>query len=313
MARGSDGSVFVFFLFAGFLVWLFSVFNKKNASLAERKAAAKLESERVILSQQFNAERVKLHQQLDADRNIVLHEIETKRLHLLEKESTLKSLTVSFDEGYICGRKWLAEFIAEADKKHDDELSDYLYSKDRPAPKAAEAVADAKREKRQALQRLKFLEYQLLSYKEYFPYLEEFEDAILDEKISHTSDGHLDLKDFDKVSLYISKDEYAQLSVTEKNQRALDNYIKRPKSNWEIGRLYERYIGYIYECEGWDVVYHGAIKGFEDLGRDLICKKDGIYEIVQAKCWALDKVIREKHIFQLFGSSLAFEIENGLS
>ena len=51
---------------------------------------------------------------------------------------------------------------------------------------------------------------------------------------------------------------------------------------------------------GWLVTYHGALHGFEDLGRDLICIKDKIVEIVQAKCWSKSKVIHEKHLFQLF-------------
>ena len=54
----------------------------------------------------------------------------------------------------------------------------------------------------------------------------------------------------------------------------LDRYLARPKSDWEIGRLYERYLGHLRETNGWVVTYHGALRGFEDLGRDLICVKD---------------------------------------
>ena len=66
---------------------------------------------------------------------------------------------------------------------------------------------------------------------------------------------------------------YEGLTPSEKLQKMLDWYWNRPsKSNWQIGRDYERYIGYLYETKGWNVYYHGK-KGFEDLGRDLICKK----------------------------------------
>jgi len=52
------------------------------------------------------------------------------------------------------------------------------------------------------------------------------------------------------------------------------------------------------------------VKGYEDLGRDLICKRDGKTYIVQAKCWAAEKLIREKHIFQLFGTTQLYLMNN---
>jgi len=71
----------------------------------------------------------------------------------------------------------------------------------------------------------------------------------------------------------LTKSEWRQLTQQEKYQRALDNYWNRHKSNWEIGRDYERFIGYGYELKGWDVTFFGAVKGFQDMGRDLIVKK----------------------------------------
>ena len=97
---------------------------------------------------------------------------------------------------------------------------------------------------------------------------------------------------------------------TEKFQKALDRYWQRHKSNWEIGRDYERYIGYCYELDGWDVDFFGAIKGLEDMGRDLICKKNNDIIIVQCKYWSNEKIIHEKHILQLFGSCIQYGIEH---
>ena len=65
----------------------------------------------------------------------------------------------------------------------------------------------------------------------------------------------------------------------------------------------------MYEIKGWNVYYHGK-KGFEDLGRDLICTKDGTVEIVQCKYWAKEKIIHEKHIYYLFGTSVEYYLEN---
>lgn len=86
------------------------------------------------------------------------------------------------------------------------------------------------------------------------------------------------------------------------NQAELDNYLQSNLSGFEIGRLYERYIGYLYEMEGYEVHYHGATKGYEDLGRDLIVRDDKKIWIVQTKCWAKYKRVQEKHIFQLYGT-----------
>ena len=74
--------------------------------------------------------------------------------------------------------------------------------------------------------------------------------------------------------------------------------------------MFERYIGYCYEQNGWEVEFIGAIKGLEDMGRDLICRKSGKLQIVQCKYWAAEKTIHEKHIFQLFGSCVQYGIEH---
>src|SRR3989339_250432 len=94
------------------------------------------------------------------------------------------------------------------------------------------------------------------------------------------------------------------------NQMALDRFWKRPKSKWLIGRLYERYVGYLFEKEGYDVEYVGIFKGFEDLGRDLICKKGKNITIIQCKNWSKFRTIYEKHIFQFFGTVFQYRDEN---
>jgi hypothetical protein len=52
------------------------------------------------------------------------------------------------------------------------------------------------------------------------------------------------------------------------------------------------------------------LRGFEDLGRDLICKRGKVVEIVQAKCWSATKTIHEKHVFQLYGTTLLYRLQN---
>lgn len=217
----------------------------------------------------------------------------------------------SFKAGFLTGRRWLAEFIAEAEQARD-RRDDYLRFKSHPARKSAEIVKEVKREKRALAERVKFLDYQLTAYEEYFPQLEEYRDLILDERVplAADSDNLEELEAADPSQLYMSREEWQRLSVSERNQLALDRYLGRPKSNWEIGRYYERHLGYLRETAGWVVTYHGALHGFQDLGRDLICIKNGAVEIVQAKCWSSSKVIHEKHLFQLFGTTVLYRLEN---
>ena len=77
----------------------------------------------------------------------------------------------------------------------------------------------------------------------------------------------------------------------------------------EVGRLYERYIGYLYEKDGWHVTFKGIFDGFDDLGRDLVCIKDDEHHIVQAKCWSRNSQIHEKHIYQLHSSTLHYRMQ----
>ena len=94
-------------------------------------------------------------------------------------------------------------------------------------------------------------------------------------------------------------------AITEKDKRqlALTEWISRKKSNAEVGRMYERYLGYKYEQDGWTVAYNGATAGLHDMGRDLICTKDTVVKVVQAKYWSRQSTIHEKHIFQLYGTT----------
>ena len=72
------------------------------------------------------------------------------------------------------------------------------------------------------------------------------------------------------------------------------------------------YVGYKYSQKGFKVDYHGSYMGLEDLGRDLIVKKDDITLIVQCKYWASEKVIHEKHITQLYGTTVCYCFENSI-
>lgn len=113
----------------------------------------------------------------------------------------------------------------------------------------------------------------------------------------------------DKRIADLSKDEWNALNETQKSQLALDRYNERRKqSKAQVGRDYEEYIAHLFrvKLKGCDVSMFGEQKGLNDLGRDLIVKHGGKVYIVQCKRWSTEKVIREKHIMQLFGSTIEY-------
>ena len=120
-----------------------------------------------------------------------------------------------------------------------------------------------------------------------------------------------ELSEYDSSRDYLSKEEYASLTVTERNQLALDRYNNsHNKTKWQIGRDYEQYVGYQYRKKGYDVDDFGSYMGLEDLGRDIIAKKDDTVLIIQCKYWSSIKQIHEKHITQLYGTMISYCIEN---
>jgi len=203
----------------------------------------------------------------------------------------------------------LLEYIATYEKVRDDYLAGYLAHKPHPALSSAQIVKEEARRRREA-------EFQNKKTKSIIEYYESIAPFLLDFKEEIIEDEDIALQEFteeeqaDPVSNFLTKEEYRKLPSAQRNQMALDRYWKRPKSKWLIGRMYERYIGYLYEKEGYDVNYHGIFQGYEDLGRDLICNKGKNFLIVQCKHWSQFKTIHEKHIFQLFGTFFQYKDAN---
>lgn len=94
-----------------------------------------------------------------------------------------------------------------------------------------------------------------------------------------------------------------------RNQLALDRHLRSRRSKWEVGRDFERYVGYQMEQDGFAVNYFGALQGVEDLGRDLVARRDEETLIVQCKYWSRERTIHEKHIYQLYGTYCDYVID----
>ena len=232
--------------------------------------------------------------------------METQRKDLEERKAAFEIIMAEKETGF----PWLAGKIAEFYAAKDEAIATRLETKKNPAFKTADEVRRIKADKRSLMTELRMHQYQLEYYESLFPWLLEYRD-IPDEKIIRREVGSEAESEEDPAFQFFTPAERASLSKTELFQRALDRYVARRKTNWEIGRDYERYIGSQLEMDGYDVEYFSARRGKEDMGRDLIAKKAGRVEVIQCKYWAQDKTIHEKHIFQLFGSALMYAYDEG--
>jgi hypothetical protein len=207
---------------------------------------------------------------------------------------------------------WLAEQIADLSLIADSCRHDNLIYKPRPAIKAAETVAAIAKEKRELIEQNKKMEYQLNYYETVFPWLEDFKEIPPKKAYEYVQDTKKDTSDeYESLRQWLSPDEYKKLPNVEKYQLALDRYLKKEKNIWEVGRDFERFVGYQYEINGFRVTYEGATKHLEDMGRDLIVQVDKHeFLVIQCKRWAKEKIIHEKHIFQLFGTLTLLRVQN---
>lgn len=204
--------------------------------------------------------------------------------------------------------------VEEIVEKEFEELDNFivrLENKDHPAPAQADKVRIATKKIREYEKKYKLMRYEYNLLFELFPelnnYIEYYDETTNDVTIN-------DIKEtFDYVKNIISKTEWEKLSENERNQLALNRYIeKRKKSKWEVGRDYELFIGQEFENNGYIVDFCGIKDGLEDKGRDLIAKKGKEVIVIQCKNWSKDKVIHEKHICQLFGTSFKYGLDNNV-
>lgn len=206
---------------------------------------------------------------------------------------------------------WLATLFADYRYIQDKDNESELRRKSRPAMRSADQISVIAREKREIQKLCKMYEYQLNYYEKMFPWLEDFKEVEPLEAWSYVENRNFDTNnEYETVKSWLSPEEYQNLSSANKWQLALDRYKKKKKTNWEIGIDYERYIGYLFEEQGFKVKYNGALTGLEDMGRDLIATRKNLMIVIQCKRWAERKEIHEKHVFQLYGSVVVLRTQN---
>lgn len=191
-----------------------------------------------------------------------------------------------------------------------DISANYLETKKFPAPKEAYRIRELKKKTKEHVELFKRMEYKYEELFYLFPELEEYVEKFEYLRDLDKNQNIEELQEnYDNSKKYLSREEYLELPVDERNQLALDRYIEGQKTNWQVGRDYEMYVAYRYRKSGWNVSNDGIEKKLKDLGRDLICYRNKEMHVVQCKRWSAQSTIHEKHIAQLYGTTVMFDIE----
>lgn len=204
----------------------------------------------------------------------------------------------------------LLQAIDHYEKIKDEKVEQFLRYKSHPSIKGAEVVKGEAQRRRRAEYENRMTNAIIEYYESVAPFLADLKNDIVDFDDEEKYREFNEEERLDPTTQFLTKEEFRKLSSVEKNQTALDRFWSRPKSNWLIGRIYERYVGYLYETRGYNVDYVGIFKGYEDLGRDLICQKGNDHIVIQCKNWSQFKTIYEKHIFQFFGTVFQYKDSN---
>lgn len=286
-------------------------YSQKIASLDETISRKQQEINRL------NAMAADARNNLDVHRQQALAsrmaDLDSQERFLTEREKQLKenqALLDSILHAEHADTPYFAKQFADCLYLIDLKAASDLESKARPAFTAAEKVREISSQKRALQEQCKLLEYQLFLYESVFPWLSDFKEISADDLASVANIAAAPESEYSTLKNWLSPQEYQTLSETDRLQLALDRYSNRQKSNWQVGIEYERYVGYCYEQKGYKVRYFGATEGLEDMGRDLIVSKDKKLFVIQCKRWASEKTIHEKHIFQLYGTTILQVMEH---
>ena len=232
----------------------------------------------------------------------------------LEQQKQENEKLKSFYQNFKSNTKafpYMAGIVADIETYGLEKLALGLsWGRDRRRWDKVKSIREIRKDARAMVEKNKEAQYQLAYLLELFPNLSDVIECEFDKLPPINVD---EVSDYDATKDYLSKEEYAKLSTVERNQLALDRYNdSHNKTKWQIGRDYEQYVGYQYRKKGYDVDDFGAYMGLEDLGRDIIAKKQNDILIIQCKYWSSIKQIHEKHITQLYGTMISYCIENNV-
>jgi len=288
---------------------------KQKQDLDDKIKSDTKAAEKIIENATSKAEKIVASAKLEASEIKKRTKVQIKELEKASqriKESydsdieTIRHLISKKFESYPIIAGQMADYLT----LHYMTSAELLEHKKPPALKEAKRIRELQKETREIVIEKKSLEYKLAYIEKLFPNINDIFDPGFDE----SADFELETEEnTDRVRLFLTPEEYNSLSTTEKNQLALNRYVERRKSKWQVGRDYEMYVGHRLEARGFKVKYTGNIENLEDMGRDLIATSGKTTYIIQCKNWAADKTINEKHVFQLYGTVILYRLENPMA
>ena len=310
-SEGLGCSILVWIIFG--LIWLVNIASEKGY-LSESILIVTLVVS-LLFSCLYYRDNKKLKKEMTSERSASVNERIRLNKTISEKECELKEKTKKLDK-LIKVVHSTSPFTASASLYADVELiifsqleNDLRYKK-HPAKSSAETVKYLRGKSRKYIEQYKEMLYKYEFLLKSFPELEKYVDDYEALKAIAECKTYSEIEDgFDRVSDYVSKEEWLSMSVDKRNQLALDRYKEREKSNWIIGIEYEMYIDHLLRSCGFSTIHFGIKEGLNDLGRDIIAKKNGKYYIIQCKNWSKKKEIHENVVCQLFGTTLEYKIE----
>ena len=304
ISAGTFISAFTFFFVCLVISWFVVHVSARNKRIAK-------ETEQRILSGEIMEDRRKIDEDSKAlelkkrEQEIYLEiQTTTETRKIEEMKAAFQKTFEEKTKGFPLAARAFADYLIYKDAL----VAEMLRTKSHPAIVASDKIKEIAKTKKEFATKMRVAEYQVAYYEELFPWLTEFKD-IDDEDLIQIQEQGTEEQEEDSARRWLTAGEYTSLTTAEKYQLALERYQKNRKTKWQIGRDYERYVGYLYEQKGYRVRFHGIVEGYEDLGRDLICTLDTETCIVQCKYWASHKTIHEKHINQLFGTAIMYAVQ----
>ena len=288
----------------------------RNKNMLQRQKMDKMQERVVSIIHEKEGEVTSLRHNIKQEQ-LLTKETENEIKNLKKKKEALERKLNKRNEAYRRILKSKEEALPYVASLAADYLTYDLevwqkglsWGEDKKRLKKAEDIRVLRSQSKEMIEKLKESEYKLRYAMEIYPEIEEILELEGVNIKEEQSDKLIQHEEIDRTKHYLSDSEWNSLSETERSQLALDRYVEsHRKSNWQIGRDYELFVGRLYENKGWNVEYYGSSMKLQDMGRDLIARKGERTEIIQCKYWGKDKLIHEKHIFQLYGTTIMYKM-----
>lgn len=294
--------------------------EKLHAELASQRDAffAETKAQHESFMEEISRQRQRAVREFEAVRQLQASELSSLYRRLSNARAEAKTLDdqrrlIETAKSNLTALPYWAGIMADFETHGIDVLATSLdWGESIARAQKVKSIREIRKEAASIIAQCKEAQYQLDYLLKMFPSLEDFLETDYRD-LPIIDDTLLSDEKHDNVRNYLSKEEYSQLSETARNQLALDRYLKsHRKTKWQVGRDYELFVGYNFTLNGFSVDYFGSYNGIDDLGRDLIAKKDSSVLVIQCKYWSSKKEIHENHICQLHGTVVSYSLENGL-